>query len=259
MKVLDLFSGLGGWAEPFRARGHEVITLDFEPKFHCDITADILEWDPLSLPASWIGADDLVIVASPPCEAFSVLQIGRSWTGPNDDPPHQPKTDQARLGVKIVERTREVIDILKPAFFVLENPRAKLRKLPVVADLPRDTVSFCRYGLDFMKPTDLFGHFPPSWESRGVCDSRNAPLFKMDGRVWVTDRANGNEPCHIQAVRGSTTGIQGKLSAAERAKIPFELALSICVAAELDLASGRVHDVSPSKSPVVEVGPLTLF
>lgn len=37
MRVLDLFSGLGGWSAAFRDRGHEVITLDIEPKFKPDI------------------------------------------------------------------------------------------------------------------------------------------------------------------------------------------------------------------------------
>lgn len=33
IKVLDLFSGLGGWSNCWREAGHEVETLDLDPRF----------------------------------------------------------------------------------------------------------------------------------------------------------------------------------------------------------------------------------
>lgn len=33
MKVLDLFSGLGGWSAAFKDRGHTVFTVDVHPDF----------------------------------------------------------------------------------------------------------------------------------------------------------------------------------------------------------------------------------
>ena len=47
MKVLDLFAGLGGFSEAFRQRGHQVITVDVEEKFHPDICIDILDMEGL--------------------------------------------------------------------------------------------------------------------------------------------------------------------------------------------------------------------
>ncbi|MEE9181260.1 MAG: class I SAM-dependent methyltransferase [candidate division NC10 bacterium] len=41
MRVLDLFSGPGGFSQPFRDRGHEVVTLDNEARFEPDVLADI--------------------------------------------------------------------------------------------------------------------------------------------------------------------------------------------------------------------------
>lgn len=225
MNVLDCFAGLEGWSAPFRARGHDVLSLDFDPAFGTDIVADILTWDPLSLP--WRPD---VIVASPPCEGFTVMQIGRNWTGPKDTPPHSPKTDTARLALAIVERTRFVIDTLNPSFFVIENPVAKLRRLDVVADLERREVHYCHLGDTNMKPTDLWGGFPPSLVLPGLCHQH---------------RANHVAPCccfdHAEAPRGSRTpgSVQGKGSAAERAKVPYALGLLVCEAAEQDLAEGR--------------------
>jgi hypothetical protein len=236
-----------------------------DPAFGCDFSDDILTWNPLTeLPDGWVGAEDFIYLASPPCESMTVLRIGANWTGPKDDPPHQPKTDAARLGLAILQRTRDLVDIMKPRWFVFENPRAKARVLPPFADLRRTTESYCSWGESFMKPTDLWGGFPPSWVSRGVCDTRTTGTTEVDGVEWRVDR-EGN-PCHVSAPRGSTSGIQGGevierkfrggvvedmakhhskslergQMAAERAKIPYELSLSVCLAAEADLGGEPV-------------------
>lgn len=233
VRVLDLFAGLRGWSEPFAERGHDVFSIDLDERFDVSLHADILTLTPNDLP--WRPD---IILASPPCEAFSVMTIGRNWTRE-----HTPKTDKARLAIALVESTRRLIDDLAPAYFVIENPRAKLRKLGMLNDLDRRTVTYCQYGEPFMKPTDLWGGFPPSLVTRPMCRPRAA--------------------CHVAAARGSRTGIQSgsdrtkfrggmiedmihlwsgdprrhELSAL-RAKIPAELALDVCLAAERDLDAG---------------------
>jgi len=214
MKVLDLFAGMEGWSKSFRDRGHEVFSTDFDPKFNVSLVKDILELTPSDLP--WRPD---IIVASPPCESFSVMNIGKNWTGPDDEHPHQPKTERARLGLRILERTMWLINELKPMYFVIENPRAKMRKMPVMQSLECRTVTYCQYGMRWQKPTDLFGGFPPSLVLRAMC-SRGSP-------------------CHEAAPRGSKTGIQGKHSAEDRAIVPYELSQEICIAAEIDFAAGR--------------------
>ena len=253
VKVLDLFAGLRGWADPWAARGHETFTVDLDPAFDVDSHTDIFELRAADLP--WRPD---VILASPPCERFSVLQIGRNWTGPDDFPPHQPKTEEAKLALALVEATRRLIAECAPAFFVIENPRAKLRKLAVVADFDRVTVAYCQYGEPFQKPTDLWGGFPPSWHPRPMCKPKSG--------------------CHVSAPRGSKTGIQGPAVAelrepstankdaqrqhygiprgadskgtatratlaALRSKIPAALSLELCRAAERDLEAGYVGTV----------------
>jgi hypothetical protein len=261
VRVLDLFAGLGGWSAPFLERGHEVYRIDNDPRFEVESHADILTLAAADLP--WRPD---IILASPPCESFSVLTIGRNWA-----PGRVPKTDGARLAIALVEATRRLIDDLRPAYFVVENPRAMLRTLPMLADLERRTVTYCQYGEPFMKPTDLWGGFPPSLVTRRMCRPR--------------------QDCHVSSPRGSTTGIQGdgvaKVKcprcrerflatipdcpscgkpykatrtgslenvkrqsrehfgtsymarlAALRAVIPHQLALDVCLAAERDLAAG---------------------
>lgn len=230
MNVLDLFAGLGGWSTPFRERGHDVRTLDYDRRFDVDYCEDIRTWDPASLP--W-HVD--VILASPDCTGFTVMNIGKNWTGADDIPPHSPKTASAAMALRLVERTRELIAILEPTFFVIENPVDKLRRLPVVADLERRTVHYCHLGESNMKPTDLWGGFPPSLELPPLCHTRTA------GHPLTPDCCCLD---HAAAPRGSRTpgsvqGVLGKNADAIRSEIPRELALRFCLAAERDLESGR--------------------
>ena len=62
MKLLELFSGTGSVGEPFRANGHEVIAVDIDGRFECEIQDDIIQLDYINLPF----IPD-VIWASPPC------------------------------------------------------------------------------------------------------------------------------------------------------------------------------------------------
>lgn len=258
MKIVDLFAGLEGWSASARDR-HTVVSTDVEPSFETDVTADVLEPDLADRLLERLGGPPDLVLASPPCETFSVLRIGQNWTGPDDYPPHQPKTDAARVALRLVERTRELIDELEPTFFVIENPRAKLRVLPVLADLERREVTYCRLGEPFMKPTDLWGGFPPSLVLPPPCDTRGGRVEEdEDGIDWVFD-VSGN-PCHISAPRGSRTSIQGGLArhkamtrylgtsrAAElsalRAKVPEKLSRLVVEAAERDLAAGLVPEL----------------
>jgi hypothetical protein len=41
MKVLDLFSGLSGWGDPFREAGHEVFAIDVDRRFDADAHLDV--------------------------------------------------------------------------------------------------------------------------------------------------------------------------------------------------------------------------
>jgi hypothetical protein len=210
MKVLDLFSGLNGWGDPARWLGHEVIGVDLNAALPATIHADLLSWDPWQdLP--W--QPDLIL-ASPPCEGFSVMNIGRNWHHDGT-----PKTDTARLALELVEATRRIIRQLHPAYFVIENPRDKLRVLAPVADLERRTVTYCHYGEQRMKPTDLWGGFPPSLVLHPAC-------------------RNG-DPCHVRAPRGSTTGTQGFGTYHEKGVIPVALSQAVVLAAEADLIEGN--------------------
>lgn len=210
LRMLELFAGLGGGSSGFKARGHQVVTTDFDPQFNCDVTGDILDDDTVNALVA-LGPFDFVW-ASPPCEGFSVMNIGKNWY--HD---HTPKTDRAREAMSILHRTVELLEggiFGRNAPWVIENPRAKMRKMPIMQDLDRSTVWYCRYGLTIAKPTDI-------WTSKGLLD------------YWTPrpECHNGN-PDHQRATRGSKTGVQGIASSPERALVPYQLSEEICLAVE---------------------------
>ena len=199
MKVLELFAGSRSVGKVADQLGLESFSSDFEAFEGIDYQIDILEFDVNKVP---FKPD--IIWASPPCTGFSVAAIGRNWQKTETDA--IPKTDTARLGIELVKKTIEIIDHFQPKYFFIENPRGMLRTLQIMQRFKRQGVTYCQYGDDRMKPTDIWTN-SDTWTPRPMCK-------------------NGDS-CHISAPRGSRTGTQGLANAYERSKIPEQLCLEI--------------------------------
>ena len=192
MKVFEMFCGTCSFSNLFE----DAITTDNKEMFNPDILGDVLTLD-----FSDIKCD--VLWASPPCTFFSVASIGKHW-----HPDHRPKSDDALIGLAILDKTIETIAKLKPKYWFVENPRGKMRK--VIDDIferhgikgyKRETVTYCQYGDTRMKPTDIWHN--TNWQPK--------PMGK-----------NG-DPCHVSAPRGSRTGTQGLKGNKIRSIIPKQL------------------------------------
>jgi len=120
MKILELFAGTCSFSSVAERLGHTVFTTDIDPEFDVSLVKNILDLNSTDIP---FQPD--VIWASPPCEGFSVASIGKHWNIDNT-----PKTEKARLSVQLVEKTLSLINELRPKYWIIENPRGKLRKLP---------------------------------------------------------------------------------------------------------------------------------
>tara|TARA_R100001594_G_scaffold63269_1_gene97701 strand:- start:1643 stop:2260 length:618 start_codon:yes stop_codon:yes gene_type:complete len=199
MNILELFAGSRSFSNIAENLGHKTFTSDINDFDKIDYVTNILDFDVNRVPFS-----PDIIWASCPCTFFSVASIGKHW---HKD--HTPKTEQAKLGIKIVQKTLDIIDHFKPKYFYIENPRGKLRKLDVISSVPyRKTITYCSYKDTRMKPTDIFTN-DFNWVPRNMCH-------------------NGNRDCHHEpAPRGSKTGTQGLKGNYERSKIPNELCLEI--------------------------------
>lgn len=194
MRTIELFSGTKSFSKVAKDRGYGTFTIDNQKELKPDLCADILTMGLLYLPER---ID--ILWASPPCTAFSVASMGYHWTG--GFRAYKPKTEGAKMGVALVEKTLDLIKALGPKWWFIENPRGVLRKLPLMAGFRRVSLTYCQYGDDRMKPTDIWTNVPPEiWTPKPMC--KNGSL------------------CHVRAPRGSRTGTQGLKGAKERGVIP---------------------------------------
>jgi hypothetical protein len=208
---IDLFSGTGGFSSAFeKSRQWDVIEVDKRddhPDINPTMVADVMKMDASAFPLD--EYENLVVVASPPCKAFSLAASHIHM-----DADVSPLTDFGGESVAMVKKTISLIEDLQPDYWFLENPRAGLRR--VMREKfwglgePTGTISWCQYGANRMKPTDLWGEHP-----------------EMEYRFCAK-----GEDCHTSAPRGSPTGTQGVDTSLRRAAIPYSISLSILEAVE---------------------------
>ena len=201
--TVELFGGRQSFSRVARELGYETFVVELNPEK--GYTPD---WnDVLSVPLEYLGHPN-ILWASPPCEGFSVANIGRSWNKVGPDQ-YEPKSDTARHGLVLMERTTDIIRAIEPDVWFIENPRGMMRKV-IEPHLPpgsrRVTLTYCQYGDKRMKPTDIWtnAHW---WVPRPPCK-------------------NG-DTCHEPAPRGSRTGTAGLSGAAARSEIPRDLMLEL--------------------------------
>jgi len=221
MKVLELFCGTKSISKVFEREGHDVRSLDLEERFNPTYCTDILKFNvKILIQDKWIPD---YIHASPPCNTFSMVAGDRYWKN------GKPVAHEAYIGMAIVMKALEIIrsiQELNPELkWTMENPMAGLRKKHFMLDLPiRHTVTYCQYGLEYMKPTDFWTNMS-SWIPKKRCQNKDS--------------------CHKSAPRGSRTGLAGDGigTSEERAIIPEELCEEIYEA---------VLGTSPIKQSTIE-------
>lgn len=200
--ALDLFSGLGGFSAAFdESPRWDVTAVEIDPEFDPDITADVYELRPSDLP------DADVILASPPCQTFSIVNQGNG-----DWEDGEPTSERCKDAIGLVYHTLGLVNGVSPQYWFMENPRGMLRN---VIGNPSGTVTYCQYGMAYQKPTDLWGEHPLGFSYLSCSPGDN---------------------CHVSNPR-SEHPTQGKYpdSPAERAKVPYELSESIRDACERGL------------------------
>lgn len=204
MKLLELFAGTRSIGKAFEEHGHQVYSVEWDKSFdHIDLYADIGQLDAKEILEKFGHPD--VVWASPDCCSYSVSAISyhrkiNPITGNLD-----PMTDYAKFCDKVNQHVIDLIYELDPTYWFIENPRGGLRKMVWMQDLPRYSISYCKYETDRpvaerrMKPTDIWTNHP---------NPRFLPMCH-----------NGADD-HAPAPRGSRTGTQGLANAKERSVIP---------------------------------------
>lgn len=229
MRVCGLFTGLAGWEKPFIMGGHQVFMTDNNPHYarYLSICDDILNITPQDI-IEHLGGKPHVMVLSPPCTTFSISAAGYHWHKPEKDgvvSHRKPKTEAAVKSIEIIEHCLYLIEELNPDFWIMENPRGLLRKLPQLQGINRKTVWYCQYGESNAKPTDIWGNWPEEFIPRPECSNSN----HLPGKYCHHDRQpRGYEKKKAMGVLNK--GTQGKRGNgrisvnAVRSEIPEQLA-----------------------------------
>ena len=199
MKVLELFAGSRSVGKVAEEMGFEVFSVDHSAFKGIDLVKDI----------EYLISEDIpfipdVIWASPPCTTYSIAAVSHHRLNGNTISDFAIKSD------KLVLKTLELIKHFDCKYFI-ENPRGMLRKQKFMEEIPRTTVTYCSYGDNRMKPTDIW--------SNHIFN-----MFNLEGWNPKPICFNGNKKCHHEsAPRGSKTGTQGLKNNYERSKIPTQL------------------------------------
>lgn len=191
IQTAELFCGTKSFSKGAISKGYYTWTIDKERQFNPNVCKDVLELTKKDFPRR---ID--IFWASPPCTTFSVAGRKSNYTE------FVPNNVKACLGLAYVYKTIELIEKIRPTYWFLENPRGYLRKFPIIQNLHRKTVTYCQYGDNRMKPTDIWTNLK-SWIPKPICK-------------------NGDS-CHQSAPRGSKTGTQGLKGNRERSVIPSQL------------------------------------
>ena len=200
MKIVELFAGTESLSKVARERGHKTFTTDYNEKFNCDLTGDILNEDIQNKVFEQIEKADFVWM-SPVCTTWSLASGNTHWTKFR-----QPKTDNAKIAINMMMFCRFVADycVKNKKKFLIENPNG--RAVWILDNKYLKRCWYCQYGDDRAKPTNL-------WTN-----------LNIEFRTCF----NGNKDCHHEsAPRGSKTGTQGLKGNMERSIVPKQLCLEI--------------------------------
>jgi len=199
MKVVDLFSGLGGASQAFIDRGHEINRFDNDPKF--SEVPNTMITDVQDMIGIGLAGVDIVLVGFP-CQCFSILCNHITW------PKGNPR-EETKVMIHFVRDVKDWLEQSEARYYIIENPMGMMRKSEVLGR-PDACVTWAAYHNDPdkpKKPTDLWGRLPP--------------FDRLQPFKWE------------KASRGSNKGIQKTgLSVEERSLWPYEFSLAVCLAAE---------------------------
>lgn len=204
MKVLELFAGQRSISKAFERKNHNVYSVEWNTDHtNIDWYEDIGKITAQDI-IDRFGVPD-VIWSSPDCTSYSIAAISH----------HRIKEESGNLkavseyakfcdevNINMIKLIKDLSEINPHLIYFIENPRGGMRKMNFVSDLPRYTVTYCKYGDSRMKPTDIWTNHPN-------------PKFKP--------MCKNGDPCHEPAPRGSRTGTQGIKDKKNRSLIPDEL------------------------------------
>tara|TARA_R110000822_G_scaffold134911_3_gene272573 strand:- start:268 stop:879 length:612 start_codon:yes stop_codon:yes gene_type:complete len=152
MKVLDLCSGLGGFSEAFlNCPSWEVMRIENNP-----LLSEVPNTEIMDVIAFRDNLHDMIsrgyepiypelILASPPCREFSL-----GYASPRSIASREGTLEHYKPNLEILFAVMDIIKMLKPRFFIIENVKGSIRYFEEHLGQPR-----CSHGSFW-----FYGNFP---------------------------------------------------------------------------------------------------
>ena len=155
MRVFSICDYSGNWSKPYADAGYEVYR--FDPKLETKTRNNVFcyGWTVEEL-INHLGVDvpercDVFLMA-PPCTHFSV-SCNRFWAEKDAD-------GRTAAALRIIDQCVELLHLVEPVIWALENPVGRLWKLRPELGKPW-YFQPCDFGEDYKKKTGLVGIFTP--------------------------------------------------------------------------------------------------
>lgn len=172
-KMLDLFSGLGGASEAFLNNGWEVLRIENNPLLKMVPNTKLMSVEGFK---EWYeenchhAGDRIKLVwASPPCTDFST-----GYSSPRSIAERNGEDYYPHDAIELVEKTKELIDLINPQYYIIENVRGAIKYLKPILGEPTMIID----------SIVLWGRFP-TWAM-----PPNYQHIKSD--VWSSDPLRAN-------------------------------------------------------------------
>ena len=159
--ILSLFDYSGNWIQPYREAGYNVIQVDIKHGIDVFELFEDITYQSVDYNATVYG-----ILAAPPCTDFAAS--GAKWFIEKNIKPAEYHSDSTSLefnntvdySIGLILCTLEIIGLLKPRFWAIENPVGRLNSLvPEIAPFGPWYFQPNDYGDPYTKKTGLWGVF----------------------------------------------------------------------------------------------------
>jgi len=155
--IISLFDYTGNWSKPYRDAGYTVIQHDLK------LGQDILNESLKAAIADHVDGNRVHgIMAAIPCTDFAVCgakHFRKKETQPADYDGPVSFENTVELSVFLALATLFIVELLKPVWWVAENPISRIHTLVPEIGKPKMYFNPCDFGHPYTKKTALYGEF----------------------------------------------------------------------------------------------------
>lgn len=180
MKVLDLFSGLGGFSEAFVRAGDEVKRIENNPLLNqVPHTEEICVLEVRDILQKQVNDGNFiwpidVLLASPPCYDFSLAH-----SAPQAIASRNGTFAEYEPSMELIEATLDIIRLVKPRYWVIENVMGSIRHFKKIGLEPNQIHGACVF----------YGKFPkfstPDMPTKAQKDTHKGDPLRSNRRALI--------------------------------------------------------------------------